>query len=206
MKKVTGIVCLLALSAALSFAAAEGEGAKLSLGLGGGLTLPLNSGLSGNYNSGFNFGAAVNIPVSSNLSVFIDGRINSFGIKSGAYDFPANATMTGGGATILSIVGGLKYMFPTPGSIHFYVLAGLGLDTQSYKDVTGQWTVVTQSYTMTISRTESFGSSSGLGIVLGPGLLIDLGPSFGIFGEIRYASCLGKTMLLPVVLGAQIKL
>jgi hypothetical protein len=206
MKKVAVIVCLMTLSASLSFAAAEEEGAKFSIALGGGLTLPLNSGLSDNYKLGFNLGATVNIPVSSSLSVFIDGRFNSFRIKSGAYDFPPFVTLTGGGATILSIVGGIKYMFPTPGSIHFYVLAGLGLDSQSYKDVTGQLTVVISGSTMTISRTESFSSSSGLGIVLGPGLLVDLGPSFGIFGEIRYASCLGKTMLLPIVLGAQIKI
>jgi len=206
VKKVAGIVCLVALSASLAFAAAEEKGARLSIALGGGMTLPLNSGLSDNYKLGFNLGAAVSIPISSSLSVFVDDRFNSFKIKSGAYDFQPFVTLTGGGATILSIVGGIKYMFPTPGTIHFYVLAGLGLDSQSYKDVTGQLTIVMSGSTMTISRTESFSSNSGLGIVLGPGLLVDLGSSFGIFGEIRYASCLGKTMLLPIVLGANIKL
>jgi opacity protein-like surface antigen len=127
------------------------------------------------------------------------------GIKSGAYDFPNNATMTGGGPRS-SLIGGAKYFFTETGPVRFYVLAGIGLNSNSYKDATGQWTVVTPGYTATITRTESFDSDGGFGILAGPGLSFALGPKFSIYAEIRYASALGKTMYLPILIGAQMGL
>jgi hypothetical protein len=178
---------------------------KLGISLGGGLAFPLNSGLTENYNTAFHLGATLDIAVQPNLSIFVDGRLHALSIKSGAYDFPDTATLTGGGAKIFSIIGGAKYTFPSQGSVHVYVLAGAGINSQSYADVTGQWTIVRPGYTQTSSQTESLSSSTGLGILVGPGLLVDLGPSFALFGELRYASSIGKNMYLPIVVGVRIK-
>jgi hypothetical protein len=190
------------LAGTASSAPADSKG---GVSLGGGLAVPLNSGLTENYGTAYQFGATVDIAVKSSVSIFFDGRYHSMSIKAGAYDFPDNATLSGGGTKILSLIGGIKYTFPSPGAVHFYVFAGAGLNSQSYADVTGKWTVVRPGYTQTISQTESLSSSTGLGILVGPGLLVDLGPSFGMFGEIRYASALGKNMYLPIVVGARIK-
>lgn len=204
MRKGMVVLSLVLVSAAVAFPAQKSS--KVSLNLGGGLALPLNSGLSENYKAAIHLGGTVNIAIKSGFSIFIDGRFHSLGIKAGAYGFPDKAALTGGSATILSIIGGVKYTLPLSGSVHFYAFAGAGFNAQSYSDVTAKWTTVTPYYSQTNSWTKSFDSDAGLGILVGPGILVDLGPSFALFSELRYASCLGKNMYLPIVLGIQIKL
>jgi len=206
MKKAVSLAACLLAAAVLAFPAEGGPESKISLGLSGAVALPLNSGLTDNYGTGIHFGGTVNIALSPTLSIFVDGRYHAFGIKSGAYGYPSSATLTGGGETIFSLIGGVKYLFPSEGSVHFYVLGGIGLNLQSIADLTAQWTVVTIGYTATYSETRTFGSTAGLGIVLGPGLQVDLGSSLAAFAEVRYASCLGKNMYLPVLLGLQVKI
>ncbi len=206
MKKALTAMTLLLLAGVLALPAQDAPVSKVVLGLGGGFAMPLNSGLSDNYGSAFHIGATVNIVLKPNLWLFFDARVHSMGIKSGAYDFPDTAVMTGGGASIVSVIGGAKYFLTAPGPIQFYVFAGLGLNSESYKDVTGRWTVVTSGYTATYTRTESFDSAAGFGILAGPGVSFALGPKVSIYAELRYASDIGKTMYFPVLIGAQIGL
>lgn len=206
MKKALTLVFFVFLAAVISLPAQDAPASKVVLGVSGGVAMPLNTGLSDNYGSAFHIGATLNIVLKPNLWLFFDARVHSMGIKSGAYDFPDNATLSGGGASILSVIGGAKYFLTTSGPVHFYVFAGVGLNSESYKDVTGQWTVVTPYYTQTISRTESFDSAAGFGILAGPGVSFALGPKFSIFAELRYASDIGKTMYLPILIGGQIGL
>jgi hypothetical protein len=206
LKKALTVLCLVVLAASLAFSAEDATGSKISFNLGGAFAIPLNTGLSDNYGTGIQFGGTLNIALQPSLSIFVDGRYHSFSIKSGAYGYSANATVTGGTETIFSIIGGLKYTFPSTGAFHFYVMGGIGLSMQSIADLNARWTVVTAYYTATYSETTTFGSTTGIGIIVGPGMLIDLGSSFSLFGELRYASCIGKNMYLPIVLGILVKL
>ncbi len=208
MKKALSVFLFLALAGTAALAASEAPASKVVLGLGAGVAMPLNSGLSDNYGSAFHIGATVNIVLQPNLWLFFDGRVHSMSIKSGAYpsDFPSNANLTGGGASILSVIGGAKYFLTASGPLRFYVFGGIGFNSESYKDVTGSWTNVTPYYTQMVSRTISFESQGGFGILLGPGLSYSLGEKFSVYAELRYASDIGKTMYLPLLVGMQIGL
>jgi hypothetical protein len=206
MKRALAACACVLLTMAVAFPAEAGAGSKISFNLGGSFVLPLNSGLTDNYRTGFHIGGTLNFALSPSLAIFVDGRFHSFGLKSPAYGYPAGAELTGGGETIFSLIGGVKYVFPSAGSIHFYVMGGIGLNMESIADLTARWTVVTSYYTATYSETTKFDSGAVFGIVLGPGLQIDLGTSLALFGELRYASAIGKSMYLPVVLGILVKL
>jgi hypothetical protein len=95
--------------------------------------MPLNTGLSDNYGSAFHFGGTLNIALKPNLWLFFDARVHSMGIKSGAYDFPDSAILTGGGASIFSLIGGAKYSSPKPDRSVLCLRA----QPESYKDATG---------------------------------------------------------------------
>jgi hypothetical protein len=204
MKRALIGAAILILASAGSLAAQPPGGSKIGFNVGGGVTVPLNSGLSDNYKAGFNFGGSVDYAVLRNLLVFGDVRYHRFGIKSGAFGFPSNASISGGGETIFSAVAGAKYVFPSPGKIHFYVFAGTGISHQSQSDVTAQYTVVTSYYTATVSSTKSLSSTTGLGVIAGPGLWFDLTPKVAVYGELRYASCVGTNMYVPFVVGVRI--
>jgi hypothetical protein len=202
----TALAVALVLLASMTALSAQ-EASKFSINVGTGFALPLNTGLSDNYKPAFHLGGTVNFAVMPSLLVFVDARFHSFsGLKSGAFGYPSDATVTGGEQSVISVVGGVKYMIPSAGSFHFYVFGGAGLNLQSTADVTARYTIITPYYTQTVSETFSQDSTAGLGIILGPGILVDLGPKFSFFGEFRYASCIGTNMYLPIVVGVLIKI
>jgi opacity protein-like surface antigen len=181
---------------------------KVTLSLGGGISFPSQPSLFSNYwKMGFNFGAGIGYPLSPSVSLVSSFDYSNFAFNDedflrdngfGGYGI----TISGGSATIISILGNIKAsLAQAPGSVAPYLLGGLGLFSISTSDLT----VSAGGLSLSVNSE----SESAFSILFGAGIDIPAGETTTVFLQAAYSVGFTKnesTNYVPVKAGVAFQL